>query len=286
MLDICIHRHGMLGTEAIIRGSSQVVNAVLLLYTITHRPYTWTLNISEWSKSVCARYIQGGGIYVLIRRSLDPECTPLKHRYDSCFNLWFEGYLQPALDSRSTEILSSRLQSSSAPSSSSTPSPASSSTPDAVTPESEAELPLRKPLVTSWANAFPKRTRPIIGDTPSEDTTDSSFSNSVPELQRSSYKIDTRGKTRAQIKAEEYEKACGEPWRLYQSCLKVCFYLGAKLMNRKRLHKTQVCRLYWNRRGMNIRWRVRKDCLGQRGIRSSGKSHSYIVDARSIHHML
>lgn len=28
--------------------------------------------------------------------SLSPECTPLKLAYDSCFNAWFEGYLQPA----------------------------------------------------------------------------------------------------------------------------------------------------------------------------------------------
>lgn len=33
--------------------------------------------------------------------------------------------------------------------------------------------------------------------------------------------IDTRGKTRAQIKAEEYERNCGALWRNYQSCLKV-----------------------------------------------------------------
>ncbi|TXT15988.1 hypothetical protein VHUM_00491 [Vanrija humicola] len=31
-------------------------------------------------------------------RSLAEECTPLKQRYDSCFNLWFEGYLQQPLD--------------------------------------------------------------------------------------------------------------------------------------------------------------------------------------------
>ncbi|KAF7296080.1 hypothetical protein MKEN_01423100 [Mycena kentingensis (nom. inval.)] len=29
--------------------------------------------------------------------SLSPECTPLKHAYDSCFNVWFEGYLEAAL---------------------------------------------------------------------------------------------------------------------------------------------------------------------------------------------
>jgi TRIAP1/MDM35 family protein len=30
-------------------------------------------------------------------QSLSPECTPLKHEYDSCFNTWFEGYLEPAI---------------------------------------------------------------------------------------------------------------------------------------------------------------------------------------------
>ncbi|KAF9467398.1 hypothetical protein BDZ94DRAFT_1305472 [Collybia nuda] len=29
--------------------------------------------------------------------SLSPECTPLKLEYDSCFNAWFEGYLEPAV---------------------------------------------------------------------------------------------------------------------------------------------------------------------------------------------
>ena len=26
--------------------------------------------------------------------SLSPECTPLKHKYDACFNRWFDSYLQ------------------------------------------------------------------------------------------------------------------------------------------------------------------------------------------------
>ncbi|KIM75543.1 hypothetical protein PILCRDRAFT_35855, partial [Piloderma croceum F 1598] len=30
--------------------------------------------------------------------SLSPQCTPLKHAYDKCFNSWFEGYLQPAIE--------------------------------------------------------------------------------------------------------------------------------------------------------------------------------------------
>lgn len=25
--------------------------------------------------------------------SMSPECTPLKHKYDNCFNLWFRDYL-------------------------------------------------------------------------------------------------------------------------------------------------------------------------------------------------
>ena len=29
--------------------------------------------------------------------SLSDECTPMKREYDSCFNAWFEGYLEPAV---------------------------------------------------------------------------------------------------------------------------------------------------------------------------------------------
>ncbi|KAI0058514.1 hypothetical protein BV25DRAFT_1222118 [Artomyces pyxidatus] len=29
--------------------------------------------------------------------SLTADCTPLKIEYDSCFNSWFEGYLEPAV---------------------------------------------------------------------------------------------------------------------------------------------------------------------------------------------
>lgn len=37
-------------------------------------------------------------------QSLAPQCTPLKQEYDSCFNSWFEGYLEPAVAaSKSTE---------------------------------------------------------------------------------------------------------------------------------------------------------------------------------------
>ncbi|KAG5641489.1 hypothetical protein DXG03_005100 [Asterophora parasitica] len=34
--------------------------------------------------------------------SLSPQCTPLKLEYDSCFNTWFEGYLEPAIAAAET----------------------------------------------------------------------------------------------------------------------------------------------------------------------------------------
>ncbi|KAJ7350677.1 mitochondrial distribution/morphology family 35/apoptosis [Mycena albidolilacea] len=35
--------------------------------------------------------------------SLSPQCTPLKNEYDSCFNVWFEEYLEPALATNATQ---------------------------------------------------------------------------------------------------------------------------------------------------------------------------------------
>ena len=37
--------------------------------------------------------------------SLSDECTPLKREYDSCFNAWFEGYLEPAVAATPAERL-------------------------------------------------------------------------------------------------------------------------------------------------------------------------------------
>lgn len=34
---------------------------------------------------------------------LSAECTPLKEKYDTCFNAWFEGYLEPAVAASSSE---------------------------------------------------------------------------------------------------------------------------------------------------------------------------------------
>ncbi len=33
----------------------------------------------------------------LMADSLADGCTPLKRSYDTCFNAWFEGYLEPAV---------------------------------------------------------------------------------------------------------------------------------------------------------------------------------------------
>ncbi|KAF7797690.1 hypothetical protein EIP86_011073 [Pleurotus ostreatoroseus] len=37
--------------------------------------------------------------------SLSDGCTPLKREYDSCFNAWFEGYLEPAVAATPAERL-------------------------------------------------------------------------------------------------------------------------------------------------------------------------------------
>jgi len=38
----------------------------------------------------------------LMSQSLSKECTPLKQAYDTCFNSWFEGYLEPAVSASSS----------------------------------------------------------------------------------------------------------------------------------------------------------------------------------------
>ncbi|KAG1747411.1 hypothetical protein EDB19DRAFT_1873086, partial [Suillus lakei] len=39
----------------------------------------------------------------ILAHSLSPECTPLKHEYDACFDTWFEGYLEPAIANVNTK---------------------------------------------------------------------------------------------------------------------------------------------------------------------------------------
>ncbi|ODN83225.1 hypothetical protein, variant [Cryptococcus amylolentus CBS 6039] len=164
-------------------------------------------------------------------QSLSPECTPLKHRYDTCFNLWFEGYLQPALDGR--PVVAYPSTTSSAPS---TPSSSSSATsavaPPPATQANAEEERKKKPLITSWAASIARRS-PVaprqsqhahfghhgqaadVGERAGLESQDHPQGGYDVE----EFEIDTTGKTRAQIKAEEYDRACGALWKDYQGCL-------------------------------------------------------------------
>lgn len=158
-----------------------------------------------------------------IIRSLDPQCTPLKHRYDSCFNLWFEGYLQPALDGRVTGESSTKVaRSPSMLDQSSSSLPAPSSSPSEVTSAETPGSPSRK-LITNWSHAFRSRPRlmPPAGTEANEGKVEWETSAVYEMVSTTVPSIDKRGKTRAQIKAEEYDLACGQHWRDYQGCLKV-----------------------------------------------------------------
>ena len=157
------------------------------------------------------------------QRSLSPGCTREKQRYDACFNSWFEGYLQPALDSsRSSFAIPSYV-------SQETPSFASSSS-TSIPSESIPELAVHQPLITSWASAFRRRyppsgSRSDLSETPAGEGTRSDAVESPVEATP----VETAGKTRAQIKAAQYEKGCGEVWKTYQKCLKVTMYFGPAL---------------------------------------------------------
>nr|ODN87936.1 hypothetical protein L203_03140 [Cryptococcus depauperatus CBS 7841] len=160
-------------------------------------------------------------------RSLSPECTPLKHRYDTCFNLWFEGYLQPALDNARPVIYPPSI-----PSTASASASPSISSPDQHqdVPQSETQEIGRKPLITSWSNVFPTSHR----QSTDVDQTHRRHLLPIPNAggpEVAEYsgpvsdavyvdEVDKKGKTRVQVKAEEYDRACGQVWRDYQGCLK------------------------------------------------------------------
>ena len=41
-------------------------------------------------------------VFSPMSQSLSPDCTPLKKTYDTCFNDWFAGYLEPAVSAFSS----------------------------------------------------------------------------------------------------------------------------------------------------------------------------------------
>ncbi|KAL1413109.1 hypothetical protein Q8F55_000858 [Vanrija albida] len=165
---------------------------------------------------------------VALEQSLAEECTPLKQRYDGCFNLWFEGYLQPALDSASLasrrELELSSL--SSAPTATPEPSPSSAAAPapaPAPTPAPFHLPPQAARHATSWglSSAFRARPAPVptpaAAQSPADDMVSAAHVHHAPDEREP---LDTSGMSRAQAKAAEYERHCGAAWRAYQGCLR------------------------------------------------------------------
>lgn len=148
---------------------------------------------------------------LMIQRSMSPACTLLKIRYDACFNSWFEGYLQPALDA-------SRAARSHVP---------LNDTP--AIPVLSKPVPTAAPrLVTSWAAAFrPRDSRTVANRTAHHPLIQTLNPGNRIWQPIEEAATDVTGKTRAQIKAEEYDRACGEPWQRYQLCLTVGYTLLA-----------------------------------------------------------
>ena len=155
-----------------------------------------------------------------ISRSLSLECTPLKQVYDSCFNSWFEGYLRPVLDKVGQ------------PASYSSPPPnrdfqERESVPREVTIEEGPTVSSSDPsrperLLTNWSNAFPPSSSARLssskdGQGPLPHDTGGVGGEVIKEAEP----IDLAGKTRAQIKALEYERVCGDKWRRYNQCVQV-----------------------------------------------------------------
>ena len=154
------------------------------------------------------------------QRSLSSDCTHLKQRYDSCFHSWFEGYLQPALDSSKSSYVFSSSDLQETPSSGSSPS-------TSIPLESVSEVAVPRPLITSWATAFRQRHPPKgLRPDPSVPPAGEGTSGDTVEPPMEATPVETAGRTRAQIKAEQYEKGCGEVWKSYQKCLKVTMSFG------------------------------------------------------------
>ncbi|SPO31932.1 uncharacterized protein UTRI_06654_B [Ustilago trichophora] len=115
--------------------------------------------------------------------SLSSECTPLKHRYDSCFNLWFKDYLTIGDDQIRDQQRQSEASSSGAVPSTSSASSASSG--------------IKKK--SSW-----------FSDSASSSTA-STNASSIGE---------TDIESRKQAIMERYDRDCGKLFKEYQACVK------------------------------------------------------------------
>ncbi|SPO31817.1 uncharacterized protein UTRI_06654 [Ustilago trichophora] len=130
---------------------------------------------SEWQTK--------GGAGLGAISSLSPECTPLKHRYDSCFNLWFKDYLTIGDDQIREQQRQSEASSSGAASPTSLASSASSSS----------------KKKSSWF---------------SDSSTSSSASTSASSVGESDIE------SRKQAIMERYDRDCGKLFKDYQACVK------------------------------------------------------------------
>ena len=141
--------------------------------------------------------------------------------------------------------------------------------------------------MTSWSAAFKPRRAQTPPTTSSANDQQAPFQSlpqdtgQQPQANVEQTPIDTTGKTRAQLKAEEYDRACGQVWRNYQTCLTVgrrscsfsmiwfawCVGCSKGSQCRKRLQRIQAYRHCSNKLDQNIHCRVCKDWKGQRGMR-------------------
>lgn len=115
--------------------------------------------------------------------SLSPECTPLKHRYDSCFNLWFKDYLAIGDD----QIREQQRQSEAA----------SNGSASAASPAPSAKAGKKK---SGWF---------------SDSSSDSSASTSATSI------ADSDIETRKQSIMARYDQDCGKLFKDYQACVRV-----------------------------------------------------------------
>ncbi|ELU45531.1 hypothetical protein AG1IA_00409 [Rhizoctonia solani AG-1 IA] len=94
-----------------ISGCAAFQNSLKMLWFGSRAPLQPEVEVSgavpresgTWLSSHGIIFISSTACRSLMAESLSAECTPLKHAYDTCFNAWFEGYLEPATSSNNKQ---------------------------------------------------------------------------------------------------------------------------------------------------------------------------------------
>ncbi|CBQ71542.1 conserved hypothetical protein [Sporisorium reilianum SRZ2] len=155
--------------------SSSTASAPTPTLATSTAPATSQVDEAEWQAKGAA------GLGAI--SSLSPECTPLKHRYDSCFNLWFKDYLAIGDDQiRDQQRLSEASTSGSTASLASTSSSSSGS----------------KKKSSWFSDSSPSLTSSTSASTLSESDIES----------------------RKQSIMERYERDCAKLFKDYQACVR------------------------------------------------------------------